>query len=128
MKEPAPKDIDEYIARFPQDVRRILEKIRLTVQQAAPDAVETIKYAMPTFMLQGNLVFFGAFKNHIGFYPPVTGMEKRKNELAAYAGEKGSLQFPLDQPIPYELISAIVAFRVQENLDKARLHKKSAAR
>ena len=118
-KQKAPKDIDEYIAAFPKDVQAILERIRLTIRKAAPDAEETIKYQMPTFTLKGNLVYFAVFKNHIGFYPPATGDEKFKNEIAVYAGAKGNLRFPLDKPIPYALISRIVKFRVKENLERA---------
>jgi uncharacterized protein YdhG (YjbR/CyaY superfamily) len=114
-----PKTIDEYIAVFPKDVQEILEKIRGTVKKAAPEAQETIKYDMPTFTLNGNLVHFATFKNHIGFFPPVKGLEKYRAELSAYEGPKGSLKFPLDKPIPYELIGEIVSFRVQENLEKA---------
>ncbi len=115
----APKTIDEYIAGFPPDVQEILEKIRLTIRKAAPDAEEAISYQMPTFKLKGNLVHFAAFKSHIGFYPVPTGIEKFKKELARYEQGKGSVQFPLDQPIPYDLISRIVKFRVKENLAKA---------
>ena len=115
----APKTIDEYIAGFPPDVQAILQKIRLTIRKAAPDAKETISYQMPTFTLNGNLVHFAAFKTHIGFYPVPTGIEQFKTELAAYKQGKGSVQFPLDQPIPYGLISKIVKFRVKENLAKA---------
>ena len=127
-----PKNIDEYIASFPKDIQEILEKIRMTIRKAAPDAQETIKYGMPTFTLKGNLVYFAAFKEHIGFYPPVKGMEKFRKELSAYEGPKGSLQFPLDKPIPYHLIGEIVSFRVKENLEKAeakgkKKNKKSAA-
>jgi uncharacterized protein YdhG (YjbR/CyaY superfamily) len=120
-----PKDIDEYIASFPKDVQEILEKIRITVRKAAPEAEETIKYRMPTFVLRGNLVYFAAFKNHIGFYPPPTGLEKYKNEIAAYAGPKGSLIFPFDKPMPYDLIGEIVTFRVKENLERAEAKKRS---
>ena len=115
-----PLTIDEYIASFPKDVQEILEKIRITIRKAAPDAEEAIKYEMPTFTLKGNLVFFSAFKKHIGFYPPITGSEELKNELSAYEGPKGSLKFPLDKPIPYDLISEIVTVRVKENLERAR--------
>lgn len=115
----APKDIDEYIAGFPNDVQEILEKIRMTVRKAAPGAEETIKYQMPTFTLNGNLVFFAAFKKHIGFYPPTKGDEKFKNEISVYEGAKGNLRFPLDKPIPYALISKIVEFRIKENLERA---------
>ena len=114
----APTTIDEYIAGFPLDVQAILEKIRATIRKAAPGAEETIKYRMPTFTLHGNLVHFAAFENHIGFYPVPTGIEKFKKELAVYKMGKGSIQFPLDQPIPYGLISKIVKFRVAENLKK----------
>jgi uncharacterized protein YdhG (YjbR/CyaY superfamily) len=120
----APKTIDEYIAGFPQDVQENLEKIRMTIRKAAPEAEETIKYQMPTFTLKGNLVHFAAFKKHIGFYPVPTGIEKFKHELSAYRGGKGSVQFPLDQPIPFDLISKIVKFRVEENLKKAEAKKK----
>jgi uncharacterized protein YdhG (YjbR/CyaY superfamily) len=115
----APTTIDEYIAGFPPDIQVILEKIRSTIREAAPGAEETIKYRMPTFTLKDNLVFFAAFKKHIGFYPVPTGIEKFKDELSAYEGGKGSVQFPLDQPIPYDLISKIVKFRVKENSEKA---------
>jgi uncharacterized protein YdhG (YjbR/CyaY superfamily) len=115
----APRDIDEYIAGFPQDVQEILEEIRKTIRKAAPDAEEAIKYQIPTFTLQGNLVHFAAFKKHIGFYPAPTGIEKFKAELSVYESAKGSVQFPLDQPIPLDLISRIVRFRVEENLGRA---------
>ena len=114
-----PKNIDEYIAIFPKDVQEILEKVRAAIRKAAPSAEETINYQMPTFTLKGNLVHFAAFKNHIGFYPTPTGIEKFKKELSAYKGAKGSVQFPLDEPIPYGLIKKIVTFRVKENLERA---------
>ena len=117
--EATPQDIDEYIASFPKDIQEILEKVRTTIRQAAPDAEETIKYQMPTFTLKGNLVHFGAFKKHIGFYPTPTGTEEFKNELSVYEGAKGSIRFPLDRPIPFDLISKIVEFRVKENLKRA---------
>jgi uncharacterized protein YdhG (YjbR/CyaY superfamily) len=118
-KQTAPSTIDEYIAGFPPEVQAILQKIRLTIRKAAPGAQETISYQMPTFTLHGNLVHFAAFKNHIGFYPTPTGTEKFQKELATYKGGKGSVQFPLDQPIPYGLIAKIVKFRVKENSAKA---------
>lgn len=121
---PSPKDIDEYIAGFPADVQEILQKVRATIHKAAPEAVETIDYQMPTFTLHGNLVHFGGFKHHIGFYPTPTGIEKFKEELSPYKGAKGSVQFPLDKPIPYDLISEIVAFRVKENLARAEAKAK----
>ncbi len=120
----APTTIDEYIAGFPPDVQAILNKIRATIRKAAPGAEETIKYRMPTFTLNGNLVYFAAFKSHIGFYPVPTGIEKFKQELSVYEGGKGSIQFPLDKPIPYGLIGRIVKFRVKENLSKAAKKKK----
>ncbi|NTW09151.1 MAG: hypothetical protein HGA28_06245, partial [Anaerolineaceae bacterium] len=103
----APETIDEYIAGFPADIQVILQKIRKTIKDAAPDAQEAISYQMPTFKLHGNLVHFAAFKNHIGFYPVPSGIEKFKAELSVYKQGKGSVQFPLDQPIPYDLISRI---------------------
>jgi len=116
VNQTAPKDIDEYIAGFPKGVQEILEKVRMTVRKAAPDAEEAIKYRMPTFTLNGNLVHFAAFKNHIGFYPAPTGIEAFKDELSAYKGGKGSVQFPLDQPIPFDLIRRIVEYRVKKKL------------
>ena len=115
----APKNIDEYIAGFPDDVQETLQKIRMTIRKAAPDAEEKISYQMPTFYLKGNLVHFAAFKKHIGFYPTPSGTEKFQKELAAYKTAKGTARFPLDKPIPYDLISEIVKFRVRETLDKA---------
>jgi uncharacterized protein YdhG (YjbR/CyaY superfamily) len=110
-----PKTIDEYIAAFSPEVQSILQKIRATVRRAAPNAEEKISYQLPTFALKGNLVHFGAFKKHIGFYPPVRGDKKLMEELSIYEGEKGNLRFPLDKPIPYALISRIVKARVREN-------------
>jgi uncharacterized protein YdhG (YjbR/CyaY superfamily) len=111
--------IDEYIAGFPAEVQAILEQIRRTIREAAPGAEETVKYGIPTFTLKGNLVHFGAFKKHIGFYPTPSGIEQFKEALAPYEGAKGTVQFPLDQPIPYDLIREIVQFRVAENLARA---------
>ena len=119
-----PKNIDEYIAGFPKEVQVILEGIRTTIRKAAPEAEEAIKYRMPTFTLKGNLVHFAAFKNHIGFYPIPTGIEAFKKELSQYKGGKGSVQFPLDKPIPFDLINRIVKFRVRENLEKAEDRRK----
>ncbi|HSY19992.1 MAG TPA: DUF1801 domain-containing protein [Candidatus Acidoferrales bacterium] len=113
------KDMDEYIGNFPKDVREILEKIRITIRKAAPRAEEKIGYGIPTFTLKGNLVHFAAFKKHIGFYPTPSGIGQFKQELSVYEGAKGSVQFPLDKPIPFGLINKIVKFRVQENLKKA---------
>lgn len=112
-------DIDRYIAGFPEDIQALLEQVRATIRKAAPDAEETIAYGIPTFKLAGNLVHFAAFKQHIGFYPAPSGLEAFKKELSGYKGAKGSVQFPLSEPLPLELISKIVAFRVKENLGKA---------
>ena len=121
----APKDIDEYIAGFPKDVQEILEKIRMTIRKAAPDAEETISYLMPTFNLNGKyLVYFAAYKKHIGFYGAPRGNPEFKEELSAYQAGKGTLQFPLDKPIPFDLITKIVKFRVKENLTKAEAKEK----
>ena len=120
MDKNTPKDIDEYIAKFPEDVREILENIRATIREAAPDAQERISYQMPTFALKGNLVHFAAFKEHIGFYPTPSGIENFMNELSQYETSKGTVRFPLDQPIPYDLIHRIVIFRVEENLERAK--------
>ncbi len=121
------KEIDAYIAGFPPEVQEILEKIRMTIREAAPDAAETISYQMPTFTLKGNLVHFAAFKKHIGFYPAPTGIEAFKDELSVYKGGKGSVQFPLDQPIPFDLIGRIVEFRVKENLERAAAKGKKSS-
>jgi len=120
-KQNVPKTIDQYIAGFPQDVQQVLEKIRRTIRKAAPDATETIKYKMPTFTLNGNLVYFGAFKKHIGFYPPISsGSAIFRKELADYEGPKRSLIFPFDKPIPFDLIRQIVELRVKENLERTK--------
>ena len=113
-----PNDIDTYISDFPEEVQMLLEQIRAAIRQAAPEAKETINYAIPTYTLNGNLVHFAAFKKHIGFYPGPTGIETFKNELSAYKGAKGSVQFPLDKPLPLDLITSIVKFRVKENMEK----------
>jgi uncharacterized protein YdhG (YjbR/CyaY superfamily) len=106
-----PKTIDEYIASYPPDVQEILQKIRRTVRGAVPDAEETISYRMPAFRKKKILIYFAAFKNHVGLYPPVKGDAALLKAVAPYAGEKGNLRFPLDQPIPYELIERIVKLR-----------------
>lgn len=120
----APQNIDQYIAGFPPAIQEILEQIRATVREAAPDAEEKISYQMPTFALHGNLVHFAAFKNHIGFYPTPTGTANFQKELSRYQGGKGSVQFPLDQPIPLALITKIVKFRAHENRQKAKAKQK----
>ena len=119
----APKTIDEYIAGFPPDVRRTLKQIRSTIRKAAPAAEEAIAYQMPTFRQHGNLVHFAAFKNHIGFYPAPRAIEEFKKELAAYEGAKGTVRFPLDQPLPLGLIGRMVKFRVKKNLEQAAANK-----
>lgn len=117
--------IDEYISTFPEDVRTILNRLRQAIKESAPEAEETINYQIPTFSLYGNLVHFAAFKDHIGFYPTPTGIEAFKKELAPYKGAKGSVQFPMDQPLPLPLIRKIVKFRVKENLERKEKRKKS---
>ena len=118
-----PDTIDAYISQFPSDVQKILQKIRTIVQLAAPDATEAIKYQIPTFVLNGNLVHFAAFANHIGFYPTSSGIEKFKDELSSYKSAKGSVQFPRGQAIPFSLIKKIVKFRVKETYEKASSKK-----
>ncbi|MEO8356694.1 MAG: DUF1801 domain-containing protein [Chloroflexota bacterium] len=115
---------DEYIATFPREIKKLLEELRTTIKAAAPDAEEKISYQMPTFFLHGNLVHFAAFKNHVGFYPTPGGIEKFKKELSRYEGAKGSIKFPIDEPLPLELIGKIVKFRVTENLKKAETKSK----
>ncbi len=107
-------DIDTYIASFPPEIRKELEKIRIVIKKSAPEATEAISYGMPTFKLKGNLVHFAAFKNHIGFFPTPKPIEVFSKELAEYVTSKGTIRFPLDKPIPYDLIEAIVKFRVEE--------------
>src|SRR5262245_18260845 len=114
-----PRNIDEYIAAFAPEVQANLRKMRLTISNAAPDARERINYQIPTFTLNGALVYFAAFKKHIGFYPPVAGHAKLVKAVSSYAGEKGNLRFPLDRPIPYGLIERIVKLRVKQTLAKA---------
>ncbi|MDF2530483.1 MAG: hypothetical protein K0Q65_64 [Clostridia bacterium] len=118
--------IDEYILQFSQEVQEILKTLRSVIKESAPDAKEKISYQMPTFDLHGNLVHFAAYKNHIGFYPAPSGIEAFKDELSIYKGAKGSVQFPIEKPLPYELIREIVKFRVAENTMKAesKLKKK----
>jgi uncharacterized protein YdhG (YjbR/CyaY superfamily) len=118
-----PSTIDEYIAAFPPAVQPILEKIRVTIHEAVPDAEETISYGMPTFTRNGPLVYFGAFKKHIGFYPPIRD-GKLRSEASIYEGEKGNLRFPLDQAIPYALIGKIVKARVKENEEREGAKRK----
>ena len=115
MKTATPKNIDQYIAGFPPDVQETLQKIRDIINDAAPDAEETIKYRMPTFVMDGNLVHFAGFEKHIGFYPTPSAIEAFGIDLAGYESAKGSVQFPLDQPVPFALIRSMVEFRVKES-------------
>ena len=117
--------MDEYIKTFPKDVQAILEKIRQTIHEAAPGAEEAISYQMPTFRLNGkNLVHFAAFQHHLGFYPIPSGIEAFKKELSPYKQGKGSVRFPLDEPIPYDLVKKIVEYRVGETLERVKAGKK----
>lgn len=117
-------NIDEYIALFPEEIQVILAKIRQIIKENAPEASEKISYQMPTFFLNGNLIHFAAFKNHIGLYPTPSGIDAFKEELSKYKGAKGSVQFPLDQPIPYDLIKRIVLYRVAESTKTAEAKPK----
>lgn len=117
--------IDEYISQFPAEVQEILMKLRNIIREAAPGAEEKISYQMPAFVLHGNLVYFAAFKKHIGFYPTPSGIDAFREELSGYKGAKGSVQFPIDKPMPYELIDRIVRYRVEENTRKSETVKKS---
>ncbi len=119
-----PATVDEYIAQFPEDVQRILDRIRTVIREAAPDAAERISYEIPAFYWDGYLVSFGSWKRHIGLYPGGAGIETFADELAAYKRTKGGVQFPLDRPMPYELIGKIVKFRVAENLKNSSSKKK----
>ena len=120
---PKPASIDKYIAAFPPAVRTILRKIRRTIRDAVPDAEELISYRMPAFKLDGVLVYFAAFKNHIGLFPPVRGDASLVRAVKRYAGPKGNLRFPLDEPIPYGLIKRIVKVRAKQNREKARARR-----
>jgi uncharacterized protein YdhG (YjbR/CyaY superfamily) len=111
--------IDTYIAQFPADIQKKLKDLRAIIHAAAPDATEKISYQMPTFFLKGNLVHFAAFKNHIGFFPTPSGITTFEKELAVYRTSKGTMQIPLDQPLPADLITRIVKYRIAENLQKA---------
>jgi uncharacterized protein YdhG (YjbR/CyaY superfamily) len=113
------KTIDDYIADFPDEVQVLLEKVRATIRKAAPDAEEAVKYGIPTFVLKGNLIHFGGYKNHVGLYPGSKPVEAFKEELASYECSKGTVRFPLDKRIPLGLISKITKFCVQRNLERA---------
>lgn len=112
------KSVDEYISTFPPNIQTLLQQIRQAIQEAAPQATETISYQMPAFKQNGVLVWFAAFKNHIGFYPTAVGIEEFKKKLAPYKTSKGTVQFPLNEPIPFDLIKEMVRFRVKANMDK----------
>ena len=111
-----PMTIDEYIAGFPKDVQEVLRQVRLTIKKAAPDAEETIKYKIPTFVLKGNLLSFAGYKGHVGFYPTPAGTAKFQKDIAVYKAAKSSLRFPLDAPMPFDLIRDAVKYRVKEHL------------
>jgi uncharacterized protein YdhG (YjbR/CyaY superfamily) len=115
-----PTNFDEYIVAFPAETQKILKQLRKTIKKAAPDAEEVISYGMPLFRQNGRLLYFAAFKNHIGFYPMATGIEAFKTKFSQYKWAKGSVQFPLQKPLPFELITEIVKFRVNENLEKSK--------
>lgn len=118
MKRPTYSTIDEYIADFPAEVQAILQKIRQTIQKAAPNGEEAISYQIPAFKLNGRiLIYFAAFKNHVSVYPAPRSTPKFKDELAKYKGGKGTVQFPLDKPIPYDLVRRIVKFKTEQNLE-----------
>lgn len=116
-------DIDTYISAFSDNIQETLEHLRQTIRDAAPEASETINYGIPTFTLHGNLVHFAAYKNHIGFYPAPSGIENFMEQLSGFETAKGTVKFPLDLPLPFDLITQIVRFRVQENLKKVKLKK-----
>ena len=124
-KRTTPKDIDDYTAGFPDDVQKILEKVRTTIRKTAPEGEETISYQIPTFKLNDTyLIYFAGFENHISLYPAPRGAEEFKKELSAYEGGKGTVRFPLDKPIPFDLIKRIVKFKVKENQEKAKTRGK----
>ncbi len=120
MKTIKASNVDHYIAEFPRETQELLEQVRATIQKAAPKAEEVISYNMPAYKFHGMLVYFAGYENHIGFYPTANGVTAFKKELSAYKGGKGSVQFPLDQPMPVGLISEIVKFRVNANLKKEK--------
>lgn len=124
MKSPPAENIDAYIADFPENIRKMLKTIRATIRKAAPKAEETIKYAMPTFTLDGNLIHFAAYQKHIGMYPVPTGVPGWDEALAPYVTGRGSLQLPLDRPMPLTLISKIVKFNAKRNAEKMKAKKK----
>ena len=124
MTTTKPNSIEEYISSFPKETQALLEQVRETIRKAAPTASEVISYQMPAYKLNGILVWFAAYSKHIGFYPGASGIEAFKKELSIYKGAKGSVQFPLDKTLPLELISKIVMFRINENLQREKAKKK----
>lgn len=118
-KRPKPASVDDYIAGFSPEVQHLLQAVRAVVRRAAPEAEEVISYQIPAYRQAGMLVYFAAFKQHLGFYPPVKGDAQLMQDIAPYAGDKGNLRFPYSQPMPFELIERITRLRVQQNLDKA---------
>lgn len=123
-----PTDVDGYIARFPADVQAVLREVRETIRNAAPEAEEVISYQMPAFRQHGILVYFAAWKEHVGLYPPIAGDAALEKAVARYAGPKGNLQFPLAEPMPLDLIARIVKLRVTQNMAKAAAKRKRPAR
>lgn len=121
---PAPQTIDDYIAAYPPDVQKVLKKVRSTIKAAAPDATEAIKYQIPTFVLNGNLVSFAAYKQHIGVYPVPAGTQKFQQAIAVYRAAKSTLRFPLDEPIPYDLIAQLVKYLIKERAASAKAQAK----
>ena len=123
-KSQMPKDVDDYISKFPDDVQTVLQEVRATIRRAAPDAEETISYQMPAFRQHGVLVCFAAWKKHVGLYPPITGDKAIEKAIARYAGPKGNLQFPLDESMPFGLIERIVKLRVKQDAAKAAARRR----
>jgi uncharacterized protein YdhG (YjbR/CyaY superfamily) len=119
-KKKQANSIDEYVSKFPKQIQDILQKLRQTIKEVAPQAQEAISYQIPTFKLNGNLVHFAAFKDHIGFFPTSSGVAAFERELSEYKTSKGTIRFPLDRPIPFDLVRKIVKFRVKENMQKIR--------
>jgi uncharacterized protein YdhG (YjbR/CyaY superfamily) len=120
------RNIDEYISRFPNEIQQKLERVRETIKKAVPGTAEKISYQIPAFTLKGNLVYFAAFKKHIGLYPGTTAIKKFEKELSRYEGSKATARFPLDEPLPLGLISKIVKFSVKENLETAEAKGKNS--
>lgn len=118
-------NIEDYIQNFPENIQKVLQELRQTIHKAAPDAIEIINYGIPTFYLKGNLVHFAAFKNHIGFYPTASGVEAFKENLLAYKTSKGAIQFPLEKPLPFTLISKIVKYRAKQNEERTGMKAKA---